>query len=79
MSHLNHEAIGNEMALDLLNELLHTKTQADAVQLIALFIEQMGNVPSKRLRAYAAGASAALVEVLLLGMAAVRERADHEA
>lgn len=79
MNDLLCEQFGNKMAADLLDQLLYTKTQADAVQPIALFIEQMGCVPGKRRRAYAAGASTALVEVLLLGIAAVRERSDHEA
>ena len=80
MSHLNHEAIGAEAAISLLNTLQNNRTQAAAVPAIKSFLENLASIRGRKARQCAAGCAAAmLVDVLLLGMAAVRERDDHEA
>ena len=71
----NHEATGNELALNLLDVLLNSKTQAEACPAITSFLEQIANVRGKKARRGAcAGAAVSLTDVLMLGIAAVISR-----
>ena len=80
MTKPSHEAIGAEAAISLLETLLNTPTQSGAVPEIKSFLESLASIRGMKARQCAAGGAAAiLADVLLLGMAAVRERSDHEA
>ena len=75
MSARNFEADGHDAVSDMLNELLTCNTQAKAAPAIASCLERIAEYRGKQSRkSVAGGASVALVDVLMLGMAAVKAR-----
>ena len=68
----NHEATGGELALNMLDVLFHSKTQAEACPAITSFLEQLANIRgAKARRGACAGAAVSLTDVLMLGIGAV--------
>ena len=75
MGYVNHEAAGSELACNLLDSLLNSKTQAESIPAISNFLESIGNIRGTNTRRGAcAGASVILVEIFLLGMGIVLAR-----
>lgn len=68
------EALGHECAIELLERLLPCKTQAQAVPIITDFLEALCHEPKKHRSAACAGISTALVDVLMVGLDAIRAR-----
>ena len=68
------EALGHESGIELLNRTLACKTQAQAVPIIAGFLEALCREPKKHRSAACAGISTALVDVLMVGLDAIRAR-----
>lgn len=75
MKSCNLEAPGGESAMAMLNILLACKSQAEAAPEIIEFLQNLGEIRgANKRRGFARGAAASLVDVLLLGVQAVKER-----
>lgn len=71
-----HESAGFGAGLALIDGLLMCQNQAEASPIISAFLLAMGSETSEESAKYrAGGASVALVDVLMLGVDAVRNRA----
>lgn len=68
------EARGHESTIELYDRLLSCKTQAQAVPIITGFLEALYNEPKKHRSATCAGISTALVDVLMVGLDAIKTR-----
>jgi hypothetical protein len=69
------EGAGHVAAVTMLDKLLIAKTQGDAVAVIHDFLRSIGEAEGeKELRYTCAGAASALVDVLMIGMAEIKNR-----
>jgi hypothetical protein len=69
------EGAGHAAALTMLGKLLNSKNQEEAVPAISDFLHNIGTATGEEeLRYTCAGASGALVDVLLTGLSEIRNR-----
>jgi hypothetical protein len=69
------EGAGHAAALAMLDKLLNSKNQGEAAPVISDFLFNIGTATGEEeLRATCAGASGALVDVLLTGLSEIRKR-----